>query len=260
MRLVALLVAAIALAYPAMAQEPLRLSYKTYAVGLHIAEAEAALNLGPWTYQFALSFRTTGIVGVVVAGQNASAVHGTWNGDRAAPRQYTSSGIWRGEPRATQIDYDQGIPVIQQLLPPLEPERDVVPDTLRAGTTDSLTALVALIRTVARSGRCENSIRTFDGRRTAEIVSHTAGLETLEVTGRSSFAGPALRCDFSSRVLAGLRTDEAAKPDYRPLRGSAWLAAVASDRPPIPVRLTVETRWFGDATSYLTGIEPSVRQ
>jgi hypothetical protein len=260
MRLIVLPVAALALTQPAMAEEPLRLSYKTYAVGLHIADAEAALSLGPLTYEFALSFRTTGIVGVVVAGQNASAVHGTWNGDRATPRQYTSSGTWRGDPRTTLIDYDQGIPVIRELLPPLEPEREVVPDTLRAGTTDSLTALVALIRTVARSGRCENSIRTFDGRRATEIVSHTAGRETLEVTGRSSFAGPALRCDFASRVLAGLRTDEVAKPDYRPLRGSAWLAAVAPDRPIVPVRMTVETRWFGDATSYLTGVERSARQ
>lgn len=260
MRGIALLVSALAFAPPAMAEEPLRLTYKTYAVGLHIADAEASFGLGSWSYQLALSFRTVGLANVVVGGQAANTVHGTWNGDRPAPRQYAANGVWRGEPRITLIDYDRGIPAIRQLLPPLEPEREVVPDALRANTTDSLSALVALIRTVAQTGQCESKTRTYDGRRAAEVVAHTAGQETLEATSRSSFGGPALRCDFTSRVLAGLRLDEANKTDYPPLRGSAWLAAVRPDRPPIPVRMTIETRWFGDATSYLTGIGGSVGQ
>ena len=253
-------IVALALASPAMAEGTLRLTYKTYAIGLHIADAEAALDLGPSTYRLALSFRTIGLANVIFTGQSASSVHGTWNGDRPAPRQYTASGTWRGTPRATRIEYDRGIPSIRQLLPPLEPEREAVPDTLRIDSADSLTAFAALIRTVARSGRCESTIRTYDGRRAAEVVSQTFGQETLAVTDRSSFAGPTLRCDFTSRVLAGFRSDEANASDYRPLRGSVWLAGVLPDQPPIPVRMTVETRWFGNATSYLTGIGTSARQ
>ncbi len=254
------MVVTLALAAPAMAEEPLRLTYQTYAVGLHIADAEGMLGLGPWTYQLALSFRTTGLANAVFGGHHASSVHGTWNGDRPSPRQYASNGAWRGEPRATLIDYDQGIPAIRQLLPPLEPEREIVADNLQVNTTDSLSALVALIRTVTRSGQCESRIRTYDGRRAAEIVAHTAGQEMLEATSRSSFSGRALRCDFVSRMLGGFRLDEAIKTDYRPLLGSAWLAAAIPKRPPIPVRMTIETRWFGDATSYLTGIGDSVGQ
>ena len=77
MRKIALSVVALAFARPAMAEESLRLVFKTYAVGLHIADAEAVLGLGPWGYRLSLSFRTGGLASVVFAGHSASAVDGT---------------------------------------------------------------------------------------------------------------------------------------------------------------------------------------
>jgi len=241
-------------AHPSRAEEPTRLTYRTYAIGLHIADAQGTLSTAPETYQLTLSFRTVGVARVIFGGHQDSAVQGAWADTAPLPRQYRAEGVWRGDPRATFIDYDRGIPTIRQLLPPLEPDREAVPESLRAGTTDSLSALAALVRTVARTGTCEATLRTYDGRRVAEIVAHTAGRFILEPTSRSVFAGPALRCDFVSRVLAGFRPDEGSKTDYRPLHGAAWLAPVVSNGAPVPVRLTIETRWFGDATSYLTGI------
>lgn len=238
----------------ARAEEPTRLLYRTYAIGLHIADAEGVLGSGPWTYQIGLSFRTVGVARAIFAGQQTNAVRGTWNAHIPQPEQYRAAGIWRGEDRTTLIDYTGGIPVVRQLLPPLEPERETVPEALRANTTDTLSALAALVRAVARTGSCETILRIFDGRRLAEIVARSAGETNLEPTSRSVFAGPALRCDFVSRVLAGFRPDEGSKTDYRPLRGSAWIGRIAVDGPPIPVRLTIETRWFGDATSYLTEV------
>lgn len=254
------MVVPLSLAFPAAAEEPLRLTYRTYAVGMHIADAEGWIGLGPWSYQLALSFRTIGVASVLFGGHSVSTVYGTWNDDRPIPRQFSAKGAWRGEPRATLIDYDKGMPAIRQLLPPLEPEREIVADNLRTNSTDSLSALAALIRTVARLGQCDSMIRTFDGRRATEIVARTAGPETLESTNRSSYSGRALRCDFVSRMLGGFRLDETDKSDFRPLHGSAWLAVAVPNHPAIPVRMTIETRWFGDATSYLTGIGGSDRQ
>jgi hypothetical protein len=44
--------------------------------------------------------------------------------------------------------------------------------------------------------------------------------------------------------------------ENKPLHGSAWLAQVVAGVPPLPVRMAFETRWFGDATMYLTGTGP----
>ena len=76
----------------------------------------------------------------------------------------------------------------------------------------------------------------------------------LEATGRSSFAGPALRCDFTGRMLAGFLLGDDRERDRRPVRGSAWLAPVTSGGPRLPVRMTFETRWFGEATMYLVDV------
>jgi hypothetical protein len=250
----------LSLAAPAMAQEPLRLTYRTYALGAHIADAEGTIGLGPWTYQLALSFHTTGVGRLAFGGHNTSSVYGIWQADRPAPLRYASNSVWRGEPRAILMDYAKGIPAIRQLLPPPEPEQEIVGADLRANSTDALSALAALMRVVAQSGRCDSTIRTFDGRRAADIGARTVGLEMLEADGHSSFSGMALRCDFVSRMLAGFRLDQADKTDYRPLHGSAWLAAAMPNQPPVPVRVTLETRWFGNATTYLTGVEESGRQ
>lgn len=53
-------------------------------------------------------------------------------------------------------------------------------------------------------------------------------------------------------MVAGFRLGDDHARDSRPLRGSAWLAPVVSGGPPLPVRMSFETRWFGDATMYLT--------
>lgn len=230
------------------------MTYRTYAVGLHIADAAGTLGIGPWSYQLSLTLRTIGVGAMLYRGHQDIAVYGIWSGHRPAPRQFNGTGLWRGEPRALSIEYDRGMPTIRQLLPPLEAERERVPPHLQPDTIDSLSTLAALIRAVERTGRCETTARTFDGRRVAEIAARTVGPETLETTSRSSFSGTAMRCDFVSRVVAGFRADEDKKTDYRPLRGSAWLADVLPGRPLVPVRISIQTRWFGNATSYLASI------
>ena len=253
-------VALLALLASARAEEPLRATYRTYAIGTPVAEVEASIGLGPWSYQLALSYRTIGLARLVAAGQTASAVYGTWDNDHPRPRHFEAQGMWHNEQRATLIDYPAGVPTVRQLLPPLDPEMEQVAPDLRTNSTDTLSAVGALIRTVQRSGRCEGTMRTYDGRRAADIAATTAGMETLEPTGRSSFAGPALRCAFVSHVLAGFRLDDAGRTGYLPLHGSAWIAVAIPNRPPIPVRISLETRWFGDVTSYLTNVTYSGRQ
>jgi hypothetical protein len=40
------------------------------------------------------------------------------------------------------------------------------------------------------------------------------------------------------------------------MHGSAWLAPVVAGGLRLPVRMAFETRWFGEATMYLTDIGP----
>jgi hypothetical protein len=220
-----------------------------------VANVEVGFGFGPWSYQVRLAYRTVGLAGFFWEGHQLNTVTGSWTDQHSTPHQYSGEGIWRGLHRSTLIDYRQGQPRIRTLVPPNEAEREPVPSDLQTNTVDTLSALAELMRHVAATGTCDGTVHTYDGRRATEAASHTAGFESLPPTDRSMFSGNALRCNFEEHVLAGFITGDD-EMQRRPLNGSAWLAQVVPGAMPLPVRLTLETRWFGDATLYLTQAGP----
>ena len=246
----------------ALAQAPapapgLHASYDTYAAGMRIAEVDTGLSLGPRNYRMTLAYRSTGMVGMFVSGHQSASVDGAWRGEHAAPSHFIGQGQWGGDQRVSEIEYRDGRPIIRQLLPPNDAkDQEPVPDAIQANTIDGLSALAEIIHVVKDTGRCETTMHTYDGRRAYEIDAHTGGEQQLEPTSRSSFAGNALRCDFTGRMLAGFKPDEDRTRASRPLHGSAWLAPAVPGAPPLPVRMAFETRWFGDVIMYLTDFGP----
>ena len=240
----------------ASAQTPLQAHYDVYAAGLDVAAVEAGISIGRSAYQMNLAYHTTGMVGVFYRGHQDNTVTGAWHGLEPTPTRFFGKGVWRGNERLTDIEYVQGKPVIRQLEPPNQNEREPVPDALQLGAIDTMSALTELMHVVAATGRCELTVRTYDGRRAVEIEAHTVGEETLEASQRSGFAGKALRCDFAGHLLAGFKFGDDHSKESRPLHGTAWLATVVTGGSPMPVRMSFETRWFGDATMYLTSVTP----
>jgi hypothetical protein len=252
-KLAMILAVSASLAAPAQAGplDSVHLTYNVYAAGLHVAEVDTRFATGPRTYQMDLEYHTTGLTGFFYRGHQVNAVSGLWRDTRAVPASFDGTGVWRGEERVARIEYDDGRPIVRALTPPNEAEREPVPAALQAHSIDSLSALMELIRTVAQTGRCELTVLTYDGRRATEIEARSAGDEILPYSPRSTFQGQAQRCDFAGKMLAGFKFGD--KPsDFRPLHGSAWLAHLTPNGPLIPVRMTFETRWFGDATMFLT--------
>jgi Protein of unknown function (DUF3108) len=249
------ILAANLLVTPAIAQDadaPTRAAYAAYAHGLNVMNFTTALDLAPSHYRVEVAFRLTGLVGFFVHGDSKTVVDGSFDGDRAEPRQLFSAGHLRGVPRVTQIDWRNGVPIMTQLIPPVEQERQPVPAAQQVNTIDTLSAMAILLHDVAEHGRCDGDRETFDGRRLSQISAHTVGEEVLPQTSRSSFHGVALRCDFEGRQLGGFLRDQNPADLSKPQRGSAWFARVTPGAPPIPVRIVFETRQFGTTTMYLT--------
>jgi hypothetical protein len=257
-RVILSLALALGVASPAFAGDDgtVHASYDTYAVGLHVADVQAGFGLGPWSYQVQLVYRTTGLVGMFYQGHQINTVRGSWQDNEPAPVEFFGDGFWRGRHRVTLIDYAKGEPLVRDLEPPNEAERQPVPTDLQANTIDTLSALAELMRHVAASDRCETSVHTYDGRRVTEVTARTVGTETLAPTGRSVFSGPALRCDFEGRMLAGFMLGDSDEAHRKPLHGSAWMAPAVPGMPPVPVRMVFQTDWFGDATMYMTNAGP----
>jgi hypothetical protein len=204
-----------------------------------------------------LAYHTTGVVSLFHHGHQVNTVIGTWDAGRPQPKQFQGVGIWQGEDRVTLIDYLHGQPLIRTLIPSQEKEREPVPLSLQQNSMDSLSALALMMRRVTDTGRCEASVRTFDGNRASDISAHTAGEETLLPNSLSIFSGKALRCDFIGQMLAGFLYEDTNPFDRRPLHGSAWLARLVPGEPPVPVQMQFETHWFGEAALYMTQFGPA---
>jgi Protein of unknown function (DUF3108) len=241
---------------PAMA-EPIaqvHLTYDTYAAGIEVMQMHAFFGLGPWNYQIAIDYHTTGLVGFFYRGQQVNNVRGLWRDERPQPVEFFGEGVWHGQKRETLIDYDHDLPQVKRLLPPQQSERETVPADMQMGTMDTLSALAALMHEVEANRRCDAAVHTYDGRRVLELSAHTGTVEDLAQTSRSIFHGDALRCDFEGREVAGFLIGDDDPEHRRPLLGTAWLASVEPGGPQLPVRIAFQTRWFGWTTMYLTNV------
>ncbi|HET6606711.1 MAG TPA: DUF3108 domain-containing protein [Rhodopila sp.] len=228
--------------------------YELYAAGLHVADVDTGYALGPQTYQMHLAYHTTGLVSLFRRGNNDSVVSGTWRGDFAVPQRFLAVGAWRGDPRYADIDFSSGMPVVRRLVPDDANQRQPVPPALENGSVDTLSAMADLMRMVARTGACNLSLRTYDGHRVLRFDARTMGQEMLGPYRGSEFTGPALRCDFTATPIAGVKIDD--DPDGHVFRGSVWLASPIPAATSMPVRMALETRWFGEAVMYLMDVEP----
>jgi hypothetical protein len=226
------------------------LYYEAYAAGLNVVDLDAQFDVTPARYQVRVHYRTAGAFRLMVRSEQDTLALGRFEAGRPVPQRFDSRGILNGKLRLTLIDYTDGQPTIRQLEPPNSAERESVPPERQRGTVDSLSAMAALLNLVRSTGRCDGGLTLFDGRRLAALEARTAGTQLLPPTGRSSFRGEALRCDFTGRQIGGFVVDADRADLMRPHMGAAWFAEVGGEI--VPVRMTFRTKWFGDATMYLT--------
>ncbi len=231
--------------------------YTGFSHGFMVLKFAGTLNLSDKGYAAHVTFHTAGMAAWMLRTDNDSEVAGSFQADQAAPSLFSGSGHLRGTARETRIAYTDGNPVVQVLTPPVERERTAVAPEQTRHTIDTLSAVAMLVHDVATTGRCDGTVTTFDGRRLAVQTSHTSGTESLPQTDKSMFAGPALRCDFDGQQLAGFVTNENQASLRKPRHGTAWLAPVLPDAPPVPVRVAFDNNILGQVTLYLTSAVPA---
>ena len=261
---IALAAALLALPAPPARAEAVLARYDVRARGLSVMRVEALFDLSGPRYRVQTRSRPVGVAGVFGGGrggEQVSATEGSWRGADPVPRRHSSEGEWRGARRAVLLDYAPtppgGAPLLRVLEPPLEPEREPVPEALKRNTVDGLSAVAKLLRAVAQTGRCEGEAPVFDGRRRSDFRAWTEGLDELP-RGEGAFAGPALRCAFLGRVVAGRHAAQERDDSQPPRPVVAWVARPLPDRAvAVPVLIEMPTRWFGTVRAVLASVEPA---
>ncbi len=244
---------------PAAADPPpiaYNLRYEMFSLGFAIVQMDVSIRIDPRSYDVELNYHTVGLAHLLYPGQQDERASGTWDDDGAAPQRYDGTGEWRGQPHRIDIVYHDRQPEVLQLAPPIAEERQPVPTALQRDTEDTLSAFAQLLRQVVRSGGCDTTAHIFDGKRLSEIEASTAGRQALSRGDDAIFSGPALRCDFVGRMLAGFLLDHPHSTPGHPRRGSAWFASLQPGGPVLPVRIQFGTDWFGNVTMVLTEATP----
>jgi hypothetical protein len=227
--------------------------YDAYAAGFNAVQLRTSFGFDAQGYRLSVQSRTLGLVDLFVGSRQFTAAEGVWQGERPQPRQFRADGLWRGKRRTALIDYEQGMPVIRDLVPP-ETSREPVSPQLQADTLDTLSPLAFLAYRVAMTGNCDATARTFDGRRLEAVTARTGGWEMLPPSTVSVFTGRALRCEFEAHQIGGFASGEDRERAAQPRRGSIWVASPAPGAPPLPVQIRLEYGWLGHATAYLSEI------
>ena len=237
-----------ALAAPAVAVSDLDADYTGTSHGLVVLRLSAEAALTPSTYNVHLHYRVAGLIGLFTRTEDDSRTEGAFTASGVAPVRFSSTGFLRGNHRATEIVYTAGNPVIRTVEPPPEQERTPVPVAMTRGTVDTLSAIALLLHRLGAGGACNGLLTTFDGRRVSELTATDAGTVTLPRTGRIGYAGPAHRCDFVGRQTAGYKLTQPVAERGKPKQGSAWLAPIVPNAPPVPVRVEFDNDVLGHVT------------
>ena len=213
-------------------------------------------NLAPSTYHMELKYRTTGLAKLVSGDMLDQSSNGTFNHEQPVPQEFRSFVRLHSQDRIVTLQYRDGDPTIAAISPPNEAEREIVPPARRDHTIDPLSAMIDMLHVAARTGRCDVSHNTYDGRRLEVFEARTAGEEVIPSSSRSIFSGPALRCDYTSQPIAGFKIGDGHDDDARARKGTVWLAPLVPGGPRLPVQGVVDVRFLGSATSYLTAVTP----
>lgn len=233
-----------------------QLTFELYAVGMPVAESTMTFDLAPASYGMQLRYHTTGLARVFTSDSLDQSSNGTFQRDEPVPLTFRSFVRLHSQDRIVSLAYHDGNPAVTAVSPPNEAEREIVPMARREHTLDPLSAMVEMLHAAAKTGRCDLSRQTYDGRRLELFEARTVGEEEVPPTSRSIFSGRGLRCDYSSRPIAGIRLGEGHDDDARARKGTIWLASVVSGEPRLPVRGLVDVRFLGAATMYLTAVAP----
>ena len=160
--------------------------------------------------------------------------------------------------RATYEVYAGGVTILQ-----LEAEFDVTPAGYRLMTVARTRGLAATFVPGEQAARVVGEWAGMAARPVAYgtdgvwrgRVRRTVGREVI-LPWREAWHGPALRCAFEGRLVAGFRLSQQ-RADTTPQRGTAWVASPFAGAPPIPVRVEVPSRWFGQAVAVMLRAELS---
>ena len=210
-----------------------------YVGGLHAGEAVLHLDVRDDSYSVRFNAESHGLVRLLFQWAFELEVEGTLAagpGSGLQPAVYQSRRHNRDGAVERHVRFRAGI--AETILPEgADPYPVPVPSEERRHVLDPASALLSAGLVLARTGRCDQTIRVFDGKTRNDLILADPGDEPA---ASPEGAGPAdaKRCAFRSQRVAGFSERRLRKP---PVEGDIWFRAYG-EHLMVPVRLQTRTR------------------
>ncbi len=238
------------------------LDYKIFIGGLEALAASVTIASDPGRYDVEIKARTSGAIGRIFPWVIDIATKGNVAGDRLQPTVHAQTSNFQGKPRVVSLNYDgHGGFIDRTVLPDNhEDQRDDVPPEQTRDTLDIVSAVLAGLRSVDRTGSCAGRVPVFDGRRRFDLIYSDDGHEKLEGSEAALYTGDALRCAVKVEPVAGFWKKNQRKFWTRKIDGEdqvvpieVYIARVGSAAVEAPVRIE-STSPFGPLVLNLQGV------
>ncbi len=242
-RMLALVVALLPLAGPAAAAEGdfVRLGYAGFLGNIQVVEATVGLDLPQGAvpagaYSMALDIGMSGPMAKLVPFSMSAESRGRAGAGGVQPARYSSMTRIYDSGQAVNLTYGSGGAVEIVAEPPTVQARQARERGTAQGTLDPLSAVVALVDEVIRTGGCRGRVAVFDGARRYDLEASPAGTSQVEKIGMSIYEGPATECAIKPVFLDGFRPADVEAGLY-PDSATLWIAEVIAGAPQVPVRV-----------------------
>jgi hypothetical protein len=226
-----------------------RLGYAGFLGPIQMVEASVGLELPlgsgggsgggsatPGKYRMGLDIVMSGPLARAVSFNMTAESLGTSGAGGVQPASYSSMTRIYDDAQAMRLTYGPGGAVDISAEPPTVEARVARERGLAQGTLDPLSAIVALVDGVIRTGQCGGRVAVFDGTRRFDLEASPAGTAEVTKIGMSLYEGPATECAVKPVFLDGFRQADLDAGLY-PDSATIWIAAVVADAPPVPVRV-----------------------
>lgn len=231
---------------PALAERPgaLELGYLAYLGEIEVARVDVVLELAPLAarpgpYRMAADVALVGAMGRLFPFRIKAQAEGTADAAGVRPARYRSTiSLWETH-QAVALTYRPGGAVEVASDPPTVEAREARENGFVDHTMDPLSAAVAVIHGVVKSGACRGTMPVFDGARRYDLLFSPVGGAEIVPSDTAYYAGPATECAVGARLLGGFGEFGQGTGLY-PATTRLWLAAVVPGAPAVPVRILAE--------------------
>lgn len=201
-------------------------------------------------YDIKTSLQTTGTFGSLYPFKAIYHAVGIYNKQNFVPQNYFYEAKSRFRYRTKEIIYKDGIP--QQRISTKDDYKridDITIDTQYESSMDLLSTTAVLIEQVVRTGKCDISRHSFDGKKYALNTWKTLGKERIKTP---YFSGRALKCEYKMEVFddadAGFLVDTR-QPIY------VWILYDKQTKAPFVAKVLIKKTPFGKLEALTTDIE-----